>query len=345
MAQMPLDAIPTELKEQIAMALDPSSISNLRLTNSRMERAAHYAFKMIVFAHFIMSATKSAFEHLYTAVRSIYGSAIQSITIRMSGFEPGNSGLYNSIRKVFDTLSNRNQQVKLKISVNAMSRTNDHQHELRTLAIYEFCHRWGTALRILNSPLILDLPSPFERTSLSPLRSTLFSAISRLTAFHDTTITFETQSAFTHVNYNVTTKTLTLEGLEVYHFHELQHFFRLIDFGRLSIDNSVVNAGGMIGFLGYNEENLEAVEIKKSLVYKRWSDGDLGFSSWRLPINVLATLPVLDQYLLEDLWNEDYREPAWLLGDPQLEPQIPCFSTYDRHITIVNQRRLAAEID
>lgn len=342
---MPLDAIPTELKEQIAMALDPSSISNLRLTNSRMERAAHYAFKMIVFAHFIMSATKSAFEHLYTAVRIIYGFAIQSITIRMSGFEPGNSGLYNAIRKVFDTLSNRNQQVKLKISVNAMSPTDDHQHELRNLAIYEFCHRWGAALKILKSPLILDLPSPPERTSLSPSRSTLFSTISPLTAFHDITITFEDQSASTRVNYNVTTKTLTLEGLEVHHFYELQHFFRLIDFRRLSIHNSVVDASGMIGLLGYNDENIEVIEIKNTLIYERWSDGELGFSSWRLPIGALTAMPRLGHCLLEDLWREDINTPSWLLESAEIEPQVARFSAHDHHDTVIGLRRLSVDID
>ncbi|KAG9565672.1 hypothetical protein KCU71_g4494, partial [Aureobasidium melanogenum] len=299
-----MDDLPTEIVANVGRLAGKEGLPAFRLTGRLAKNATALHFAKICFNSFDISVTPHSLHKLALAVsQSRFGPQIQHVTFNISGTENMTPALFASSWSVFKAFAERGQKVTVQVKVNAIAihdsafiETNIHRFLIQVM-------RTNSLKTFVEGSITLDLPSPPKNPRDAPLRNLLFHHLAVSSNTEDINISYSDVSP-TGLNYNTTTRTLLVEGLEIKHLFELQSFFKgtrleKVIFRNTSLDTTTINK-----LCTTHRPTLSSVFIENADLWDLWSEGDKAPASWKESLIDIPSLPALKACSLIKLRKE-----------------------------------------
>ncbi|KAH0257669.1 hypothetical protein KCU91_g16229, partial [Aureobasidium melanogenum] len=306
-----MDDLPTEIVAHVGRLAGREGLPAFRLTGRLAKNATALHFAKICFNSFDISVAPDSLHKLASkASDSKFGPQIQHVTFNVSGTENMTPALFASSWSVFKAFAERGQKVTIQVKVNAIAihdsafiETNIHRFMIQVM-------RANSLKAFVEGPITLDLPSPPKNSRDAPLRSLLFHNLAVSSNTEDINISYSDVSPTAGLNYNTTTKTLLIEGLEVKHLFELQCFFKGLRLDKVIFRNTSVDTTTISKLCATHRPTLSSVFIENADLWDLWSEGDKAPASWKEALIDISRLPALKTCSLVQL-RKERAIPAW----------------------------------
>ncbi|KAG9694641.1 hypothetical protein KCU95_g5377, partial [Aureobasidium melanogenum] len=306
-----MDDLPTEIVANVGRLAGKEGLPAFRLTGRLAKNATALDFAKICFNSFDISVTPDSLHKLALAVsHSKFDPQIQHVTFNISGTENMTPALFASSWSVFKAFAERGQKVTIQVKVNAIAirdsafiETNIHRFLIQVM-------RTSSLKALVEGSITLDLPSPPKNSRDAPLRSLLFHNLAVSSNTEDIDISYSDVSPTAGLNYNTTTKTLLIEGLEVKHLFELQSFFKGLRLDKIIFRNTSVDTATISKLCATHRPTLSSVFIENADLWDLWSEGDKAPASWKEALVDISSLPALKTCSLVKL-RKERGIPSW----------------------------------
>ncbi|KAG9517905.1 hypothetical protein KCV07_g5955, partial [Aureobasidium melanogenum] len=300
-----MDDLPAEIVANVGRLAGKEGLPAFRLTGRLAKNVTALHFAKICFNSFDISVTPDSLHKLALAVsHSRFGPQIQHVTFNISGTENMTPALFASSWSVFKAFVERGQKVTVQVKVNAIAiydsafiETNIHRfliHVMGTNSLETF----------VEGSVTLNLPSPPKNPRDAPLRNLLFHHLAASSNTEDINISYSDVSPTAGLNYNTTTRTLLVEGLEVKHLFELQSFFKGLRLNKVIFKNTSIDTTTINKLCATHRPTLSSVSIENADLWDLWSDGDKAPASWKEALIDISSLPALKACSLTKLRKE-----------------------------------------